>query len=77
MSIVEVSRDEDSVEQCLDELGEALRALQHYPPTVLAVAVRVHLEALLQILLESRLCTRAEVRAYFRELEGEVLRYED
>ena len=37
---------------------------------------RVHLEALLETLLEAEVCTHAEVRAYLRELEREVLQYE-
>ena len=53
----------------------ALRAFEHVPPTLLAVALRVHLEALLQALLESRVCTRAEVRAFVKELERESLEY--
>jgi hypothetical protein len=77
MSIVDARRDDDCVEECLDELGDALRALEHYPPTVIAVALRVHLEALLQALLESQVCTRPEVRAYLKELEREVLQYEE
>jgi hypothetical protein len=77
MTIVDAMRDDDSVEECLDELGDALRTLEHYPPTVIAVALRVHLEALLQALLESRVCTRPEVRAYVKELEREVLQYEE
>ncbi|HUL18532.1 MAG TPA: hypothetical protein VLV29_04625 [Steroidobacteraceae bacterium] len=75
MSLAEAMRDEVSVEECLDELGEALRTLEHVPPTLLAVALRVHLETLLQALLESHVCTRAEVRAFVRELERESLAY--
>jgi hypothetical protein len=37
------------------------------------VALRVHLEALLQALLASTLCSSAEIRAFVRELEWEVL----
>ena len=62
MRFAEAMGDNVSVEECLDELGEALRAFEHVPPTLLAVALRVHLEALLQALLESRVCTRAAVR---------------
>jgi hypothetical protein len=75
MSFAEAMRDGVSVEECLDELGEALRAFAHVPPTLLAVALRVHLEALLQALIESRVCTRAEVRAFVKELERESLEY--
>jgi len=56
--------------------SEVLRGLDAYPPTVVAVALRVHLEALLETLLEAEVCTHAEVRAYLRELEREVLQYE-
>jgi hypothetical protein len=42
---------------------------------VLAVALRVHLETLLQALLEGRICTPEEVRDFLRELEREALQY--
>ena len=73
MSLLPTRTEDLSIEECLDQLGDALRALQDYPPTVLAVALRVHLEALLQALLEASLCTAAEVRAFVRELEREAL----
>ena len=75
MSFTHARHEDQVVEECVDELGEALRGLD-YPPTVIAVALRVHLEALLQTLLEAQVCTHAEVRAYLRELEREVLQYE-
>lgn len=77
MSLSEAMRDEGILEQCLDELGESIAALDHYPLAILAIGLRVHLEALLQALLENELCTHAEVRAFVRELEQEVLQYED
>jgi hypothetical protein len=75
MSFAEALRDDVSVEECLDELSTALAAFAHVPPTLLAVALRVHLEALLQALLDARLCSQAEVRAFVRELERETLEY--
>jgi len=75
MAFAQQTRDDHAVEECLDELEEVLRSFEYFPPTVLAVALRVHLQALLQALLESRVCSGAEVRAYFRELEREVLQY--
>lgn len=63
------------IESCLDEVSAALRGCAHFAPTVLAVALRVHLEALLQALLQSEHCTRAEVRAFLQELERETLQY--
>jgi hypothetical protein len=76
MSFTHVQHEDHAVEECVDAIGEALRALDPYPPAMIAVALRVHLEALLQTLLEAQICSHAEVRAYLRELEREVLQYE-
>jgi len=65
-----------AVEQCLDELNDFIGGLQRYSPTTLAVALRVHLETLLQALVEGRICTREEVRDFVRELERDALQYE-
>ncbi len=77
MSIVDTERNDGAVEQCLDELNDSLAAMQRYPMTALAVALRVHLETLLQALLEEKLCTREEVRDFLRELEREALQYQE
>ena len=74
MPFMDSARD-DGVEECLDELNDFVAGLQH-SPTVLAVAMRVHLEGLLHALLEGRLCTREEVRDFVRELERDALQYE-
>jgi hypothetical protein len=77
MTVTDAMRDEGTVEECLDELGERLARLDRYPLSVLAVALRVHLQALLQVMLVSELCTQAEIRAFLKELEREALEYED
>jgi MoxR-like ATPase len=77
MSLADVERNDGAVEQCLDELNDFIGALQRYSPTALAVALRVHLETLLQTLLEARICTPEEVRDFIRELEREALQYEE
>jgi len=77
MSLFETERKDGAVEQCLDELNDFLANLQRYAPTALAVALRVHLGALLQALLEGKICTREEVRDFVRELEREALQYEE
>ena len=77
MSFADVAHSDGAVEQCLDELNEFVTSLTRYAPTVLAVAMRVHLEALLQALLEGKLCTREEVRDFIRELEREALQYDE
>jgi hypothetical protein len=65
-----------SIEECLDDFAALLVLLQDYPLTTLAVALRVHLEALLQALLQRQLCTRAEVCEFVRELERTALEFE-
>lgn len=77
MPFTDTTRSEGTVEECLDELNDLLSGLGHYTPTVLAVALRVHLEALLQALLEGTVCTREEVREFVKELEREALQYEE
>jgi hypothetical protein len=75
MSFTDTTAADGTVEECLDELNDFMEGLR-YPPTVLAVAMRVHLEAILHALLEGELCTREEVRDFVRELERDALQYE-
>jgi hypothetical protein len=65
------------LEECVDDLNDFIASLQRYPHTVLALAMRTHLAALLQALLEQGECTRPEVAALLAELEQEVLRPEE
>jgi hypothetical protein len=76
MSVADAMRDDGTIEECLDDLGEMLAGMRHYPLSVLAVALRVHLQALLQVMLVGELCTRPEVRVFLNELEREALEYE-
>ncbi|HXB18863.1 MAG TPA: hypothetical protein VNV40_08500 [Steroidobacteraceae bacterium] len=76
MSFTDTARDEATVEECLDELEELLTSLKRFSPTVLAIALRVHLEGLLEALLEGKVCTPEEVRDFVRELERDALQYE-
>ena len=78
MSFADAERNEGGgVEQCLDELNDFIDGLQRFSPTILAVALRVHLETLLHALLEAKICTREEVRDFVRELERDALRYDE
>jgi hypothetical protein len=77
MPFADTTRSDGTVEECLDELNDLLARLQHYTPTVLAVALRVHLESLLQALLEGTVCTREEVRDFVKELERDSLQYDE
>ena len=71
------TRGDATVEECLDELNDIIMGLQSYPPTVLAVALRVHHATLLQALLEAQLCSREDVRDFVRELERDALQYDE
>jgi hypothetical protein len=77
MSLADTERNDGAVEQCLDELNDFIDGLRRYSPTTLAVALRVHLETLLQALLESKICTREEVRDFVRGLERDALQYDE
>ncbi len=77
MSMIATDRNDAAVEQCLDELNDFVGGMLRYSATALAVALRVHLETLLQALLEEKVCTREEVRDFLRELEREALQYEE
>ena len=74
MSFADVAHDA-ALEECLDDLNEFVSGLERYAPTVLAVAMRAHLAALLQALLEGQLCRSEEVRDFIRELERDALDY--
>ena len=71
----EPARDDGGLEQCLDEMNDLMIGLQRYPLSTLVVALRVHLETLLQALLERQMCSREDVRDFVRELEREALQY--
>jgi len=75
MSFADTPSADGTVEECLDELDDFIEGLR-YSPTVLAVAMRVHLDAILRALLEGDVCTREEVRDFIRELERDALQYE-
>ena len=77
MPFANTESGDGTVEECLDELDDFIAGLSRYPPTVLAVALRVHLETLLQALLEGKICTREEVRDFIKELERDALQYDE
>ena len=76
MSFADVS-SEGTIEECLDELDDFVLGLTRYSPATLAVALRVHLGALLQALLLEELCTREEVRDFLKDMERDAAQYED
>jgi len=77
MTFEDPTPEDGTIEECIDEINDFVATLGRYPPTVIAIAMRVHLENLLSALLELNLCTRQEIREFTRELERETLEYDD
>ena len=66
-----------TLEECLDEINDFVQTLTQYPPPMVAMAMRAHLEVLLRAMLECDLCKRDDVTEFARELEQEVLNETD
>jgi hypothetical protein len=64
---------EDALEDCLDALDEIVARMERFPPTIVAWGLRMHLEALLAMLIEQRLASRQEVRSFLHALEDHTL----
>jgi hypothetical protein len=66
-------RDAGTMEECIDEIDAFMDGLERYPPPLLAFALRAHLAALLQAILEKQVWTREHARQFVLELEQEAL----
>jgi len=73
MALRNSTLDEGTLEECLDEINDFVQRLTSYPPRMIAMAIRAHLELLLRAMLECDVCTRDEVKEFVRELEQDVL----
>jgi hypothetical protein len=62
-----------TIEQCVDEIDDFIETLVRYPESVIAMALRVHLGALLRAMVDDQLCSRAEVREFVAALEREAI----
>jgi hypothetical protein len=72
MALRESTLEDGTLEECLDEINDFVQTLDRYPPRLIALAMRAHLEILLRALLECDMCTRQEIKTFVRELEEEV-----
>ena len=77
MALREATLEDGTLEECLDEINDFVQTLDRYPPRMIALAMRAHMEILLRALLECDMCTRQELKTFVRELEQEVLEEED
>ena len=73
MALREATLEDGTLEECLDEINDFVQTLDRYPPRMIALAMRAHMEILLRALLECDMCTRQELKTFVRELEQEVL----
>jgi hypothetical protein len=62
-----------AIEECVDQIDDFIETLARYPESVIAMALRIHLGALLRAMLDDQLCSRAEVREFVAALEQEVV----
>jgi hypothetical protein len=62
-----------AIEQCVDEIHDFIETLELYPEPVIAMALRIHLGALLRAMVDDALCSRAEARDFVNALEQEAL----
>jgi hypothetical protein len=62
-----------ALEQCVDEIDDFIETLERYPGPVIAMALRIHLGALLRAMVDDQLCSREEVREFVVALEQEAI----
>jgi hypothetical protein len=65
--------DRTGVPAAVDEIDDFIETLDRYPESVIAMALRIHLGALLRAMVDEQLCGRAEVREFVAALEQEAL----
>jgi hypothetical protein len=65
--------DDNAMEECLDEIDDFMGTLQRFSDSVIAMSMRIHLAALLRAMVESRFCTREDLREFVVALEQEAL----
>src|SRR3569833_3164256 len=72
MPLQDPTTTQGAIEECLDEMNDFVATLDRYPPTLIAVAMSVHLQTMLSALVECDLCTPQQVREFVQELERDV-----
>ncbi len=65
--------EEEMLEPCIEALDEVTDGISEFPDAVIAHALRAHLGALLSALVESKVWTPDEARAFVTALEADVL----
>jgi hypothetical protein len=58
----------DALQQCTDDLGEFIATLEGYSTATIAMALRMHLESILRIMIEREECTDEEASEFLQEM---------
>jgi hypothetical protein len=66
-----------ALEQCVDQIDDFIETLDQYQGSVIALALRIHLGALLRAMLDDQVCSREDVRDFVVALEQEVITGQD
>ena len=61
------------LEQCVDEIDDFIETLERYPGSVIAMALRIHLAALLRAMVDDQQCSLQEVREFIQALAPEAI----
>ena len=61
------------LEQCVDEIDDFIETLERYPGSVIAMALRIHLAALLRAMIDDQQCRLDEAREFIHALEHEAI----
>jgi len=77
MALRDSTVEDGTLEECLDEINDFVQTLTRYPPRMIAVAMRAHLEILLRAMVECGMCKRDDILQFTRELQEEVLEEND
>jgi hypothetical protein len=61
-----------TVEECVEDIDDFLATLGHYPPAVLAIALRAHLAGLLRVMRERGDWSDEQMRDFLQDLASEI-----
>lgn len=61
-----------TVEECVEDIDDFVATLEHYPPAVLAIALRTHLAGLLRVMRERGDWSDRQMSDFLQDLAMEV-----
>jgi len=64
--------EKGTVEDCVEDIDDFVATLEHYPPAVLAIALRIHLAGLLRVMRERGDWSDRQMSDFLQDLAREV-----